>query len=119
MDLKLHLHFTQVLHQVVGKRIIVIDHQDHKSCADYAGATRNKSSESDPLALRSLVIGHAISYICRVIDTDEKLAAFLPRLRKADWVAVDTEADSLHAYPEKLCLMQISIAGADELLDPL
>jgi len=54
-----------------------------------------------------------------VIDTDEKLAGFLPRLQQAEWIAVDTEADSLHAYPEKLCLLQISIEGADELLDPL
>src|SRR5258707_13814875 len=60
----------------------------------------------------------AVVYSC-VIDTGEKLAAFLPRLAEADWIAVDTEADSLHAYPEKLCLIQISIAGADELLDPL
>ncbi len=34
-------------------------------------------------------------------------------------MALDTEADSLHAYPEKLCLLQISLAGADELIDPL
>lgn len=54
-----------------------------------------------------------------MIDTDEKLAAFLPRLSAASWVALDTEADSLHAYPEKLCLIQVSFAGADELLDPL
>ena len=54
-----------------------------------------------------------------MIDTDEKLAAFLPRLAAADWIALDTEADSLHAYPEKLCLVQISIDEADELLDPL
>src|SRR5438552_15519764 len=54
-----------------------------------------------------------------VIDTDEKLAGFLPRLHQAEWIAVDTEADSLHAYPEKLCLLQISIEGADELFDPL
>ncbi len=54
-----------------------------------------------------------------VIDTDEKLAAFLPRLNAATWVALDTEADSLHAYPEKLCLIQISFEGADQLLDPL
>ena len=43
-----------------------------------------------------------------VIDTDEKLAAYLPVVRAADWIAVDTEADSLHAYPEKVCLIQIS-----------
>jgi ribonuclease D len=54
-----------------------------------------------------------------VIDTEEKLAAFLPKLRAAEWVALDTEADSLHAYPEKLCLIQISIAGHDRLVDPL
>src|SRR5437879_115099 len=35
------------------------------------------------------------------------------------WVAVDTEADSLHAYPEKVCLIQISTASGDELIDPL
>jgi ribonuclease D len=54
-----------------------------------------------------------------VIDTDEQLAALLPRVRGAAWVALDTEADSLHAYPEKLCLLQISLPGADELVDPL
>lgn len=54
-----------------------------------------------------------------MIDTEEKLAAFLPQLRAATWIAVDTEADSLHAYPEKVCLIQISTAAGDELLDPL
>jgi len=54
-----------------------------------------------------------------VIDTDQKLQAFLPQLRASPWIALDTEADSLHAYPEKLCLLQISLPGADVLLDPL
>lgn len=54
-----------------------------------------------------------------MIDNDQKLAAFLPQLRAAKWIALDTEADSLHAYPEKVCLIQISIAGADRLVDPL
>lgn len=54
-----------------------------------------------------------------MIDSDEKLAAFLPRLNAAAWLAIDTEADSLHAYPEKLCLLQVSTAGTDELIDPL
>ncbi|HTV75607.1 MAG TPA: HRDC domain-containing protein, partial [Candidatus Baltobacteraceae bacterium] len=43
----------------------------------------------------------------------------LPALKSAAWIAVDTEADSLHAYPEKVCLIQISIAGHDRLVDPL
>lgn len=54
-----------------------------------------------------------------MIDTQEKLGLLLPGLRAARWIAVDTEADSLHAYPEKLCLMQISIEGLDVLLDTL
>ncbi|MDB6027034.1 MAG: 3-5 exonuclease [Verrucomicrobiales bacterium] len=54
-----------------------------------------------------------------MIETDEQLSEFLARLRDAAWVAIDTEADSLHAYPEKLCLIQISIEGADVLIDPL
>jgi ribonuclease D len=54
-----------------------------------------------------------------VIDTEQKLAAFLPTLHAATWVAVDTEADSLHAYPEKVCLIQISTLAGDVLVDPL
>ena len=54
-----------------------------------------------------------------MIATNERLAEWLPRLEAASWIALDTEADSLHAYPEKLCLMQISIPGEDVLLDPL
>ena len=54
-----------------------------------------------------------------MINTEEKLAAFLPVVRTAARVAVDTEADSLHAYPEKVCLIQISTAAGDELIDPL
>jgi ribonuclease D len=54
-----------------------------------------------------------------VIDNDVKLATLLPKLRAAHWLALDTEADSLHAYPEKVCLIQISTADGDELVDPL
>ena len=55
----------------------------------------------------------------RVIHRDDQLQALLPALHEADWLAMDTEADSLHAYPEKLCLIQVSIPGQDELIDPL
>jgi ribonuclease D len=54
-----------------------------------------------------------------VIDTDEKLAELLRTVCDAPWLAVDTEADSLHSHPEKLCLIQIGIPGLDELVDPL
>ena len=54
-----------------------------------------------------------------MIDTDAKLATFLPALQSAAWLALDTEADSLHAYPEKVCLIQISTVDGDRLIDPL
>jgi ribonuclease D len=37
----------------------------------------------------------------------------------AERVAVDTEADSLHNYFEKVCLVQLSLSGAHYLVDPL
>lgn len=54
-----------------------------------------------------------------MISTQEQLAAFLPAVKSAAWLALDTEADSLHAYPEKVCLIQISTAAGDRLVDPL
>jgi len=54
-----------------------------------------------------------------VIVTSEALAEFLEPMSQAGRVALDTEADSLHCYFEKLCLIQISIPGFDVLIDPL
>ena len=58
-------------------------------------------------------------FISGVIGSDQELTALLPRVETADWIALDSEADSLHAYPEKLCLLQLSLPGADELIDSL
>src|SRR6186997_2816113 len=54
-----------------------------------------------------------------VIETPDALAAVLPALASPDRIAIDTEADSLHCYYEKLCLIQISVPGRDLLIDPL
>lgn len=54
-----------------------------------------------------------------MINTQEQLTAFLPVVKSAAWLALDTEADSLHAYPEKVCLIQISTTEGDHLVDPL
>ena len=54
-----------------------------------------------------------------MIDSSAPLNDFLPLLRDSAFVALDTEADSLHAYPEKLCLLQIGIVGSEVLVDPL
>jgi ribonuclease D len=54
-----------------------------------------------------------------VIDTRTPLDDLAARIAAADRVGVDTEADSLHCYHEKVCLVQIGLPGADELVDPL
>ncbi|MEA3209978.1 MAG: ribonuclease [Chthoniobacter sp.] len=54
-----------------------------------------------------------------LIDTREGLAAALPHLTPHGRIAIDTEADSLHCYFEKLCLIQISVPDHDFLIDPL
>ena len=41
------------------------------------------------------------------------------RIDAAARVAVDTEADSLHNYFEKVCLIQLSMDGEHYLVDPL
>ncbi len=48
-----------------------------------------------------------------------ELDRYLERMAPATRVALDTEADSLHAYREKLCLIQIALPGGEqELVDP-
>ncbi len=54
-----------------------------------------------------------------MLATEPEILRLLEALRRSPWVALDTEADSLHSYPEKLCLIQLSHAGGDELVDPL
>src|SRR5438093_11933094 len=54
-----------------------------------------------------------------VIASASQLAELLPQFEKVDRVAVDTEADSLHCYREKLCLLQVSLPGRDYVVDPL
>lgn len=53
------------------------------------------------------------------IENQNQLTEFLPHLERATTVALDTEADSLHHYFEKVCLMQLSVPGADAIIDPL
>ncbi|MEQ1860038.1 MAG: HRDC domain-containing protein [Chthoniobacteraceae bacterium] len=53
------------------------------------------------------------------IVTPAGLERVLPVLAPHTRLAVDTEADSLHCYFEKLCLVQLSVPDADWLVDPL
>ncbi|HCP92018.1 MAG TPA: hypothetical protein DIT76_08260 [Spartobacteria bacterium] len=46
-----------------------------------------------------------------VIASPSQLAELLAQINRVDRVAIDTEADSLHSYREKLCLLQLSLSA--------
>ena len=50
-----------------------------------------------------------------LIASERQLAGLIRQIQAADRVAIDTEADSLHSYREKLCLVQISAPVAADL----
>ncbi|MEM0897297.1 MAG: HRDC domain-containing protein [Verrucomicrobiota bacterium] len=55
------------------------------------------------------------------VNSSAKLAEFVSSLSSENDVpcAVDTEADSLHCYEEKLCLIQMWAEGRAAIIDPL
>ena len=53
------------------------------------------------------------------IDRQDELTLALTRIAEAPQVAIDTEADSLHSYFDKVCLVQISANEQDYVVDPL
>src|SRR5947199_3720288 len=71
---------------------------------------------SDFVIPSSLDIRHS-SLESRLIATDAQLTELLKKIDVADRVAIDTEADSLHCYREKLCLLQISVPAAAGVVD--
>ncbi len=54
-----------------------------------------------------------------LIDTSSALERLAETLSRQSRIAVDTEANSLHAYRERVCLIQFSTMDADYLVDPL
>jgi ribonuclease D len=53
------------------------------------------------------------------IDTQAALDEFVDALSDQPALAVDTESNSFYAYRPRVCLLQVSIPGRDELVDPL
>jgi len=53
------------------------------------------------------------------IATAKDFDAMISRIREMSEIAIDTEADSLHSYFDKVCLVQITSDGEDWVVDPL
>jgi len=53
------------------------------------------------------------------VNTDQLMRGMLTDIQSHTRISVDTESNSLHAYRERVCLIQISTPGCDYLIDPL
>ncbi len=54
-----------------------------------------------------------------LVSTPTALRVLVDELQKQSLIAVDTESNSLYAYQERVCLIQISTLDHDWLVDPL
>ena len=61
--------------------------------------------------------GESADYV--YVREPEALEQLMQRLRATRSVALDTEADSLHNYAEKVCLIQLTVGDAHFVVDPL
>jgi ribonuclease D len=87
-----------------------------------AGMTKERSdisSRNSDFLIRSTVDIRHSSFPKNLIATVAGVSELVAQVEPADRVAIDTEADSLHCYREKLCLIQISSGECDYIVDPL
>ena len=71
------------------------------------------------LALFGLSMTNDASIPMEVLTNVDQVLALSPILSQADVVAIDTESDSRHRYPEKVCLVQVATGGKTYLIDTL
>ena len=55
----------------------------------------------------------------QLVLTDDSLCTVVSKLNRERVIAVDTESNSLHAYKEKVCLIQFSTREEDFIIDPI
>ena len=55
----------------------------------------------------------------RLVADENSLAGLVTALASCPIVAVDTESNSLHAYRERVCLIQFTTPDADVIVDPI
>ncbi len=54
-----------------------------------------------------------------LVQDQESLESLILELQNEDRIGIDTESNSLYAYREQVCLVQISTVSRDYLVDPL
>lgn len=73
--------------------------------------------KSDVAETRSAQRGESADYV--YVREPAALERLMRRLRAAQSVGLDTEADSLHNYAEKVCLIQLTVGDGHFVVDPL
>ena len=53
------------------------------------------------------------------VETPDQLAVLADQIASRPLAGIDTESDSFHHYRERVCLIQISTADVDAIIDPL
>ncbi|NRA40199.1 MAG: HRDC domain-containing protein [Planctomycetes bacterium] len=53
------------------------------------------------------------------VRTDQELDKLGVICAQAEWIAIDTESNSMFAFRERICLIQINVAGSIYIIDPL
>jgi len=76
------------------------------------------SDHSDLVIPSSFDIRHS-KFSGGLISKGAQLSELVKEIAPHSRIAIDTEADSLHCYKEKLCLLQISTPQSDAIVDPL
>jgi ribonuclease D len=54
-----------------------------------------------------------------LIESGSDLGEAMERIEASSWIGFDLEADSLHSYPERVCLIQIGCESGQLLIDSL
>ncbi|MCB0229618.1 MAG: hypothetical protein KDH08_05305, partial [Anaerolineae bacterium] len=77
------------------------------------------NSEDTQQAGRVTVYGLPSVRQATLITTAAGMEQFMAAARTESTIAFDTESNSLFAYYPRICLIQVSLPGADYLIDPL
>ena len=65
------------------------------------------------------MVSQASSSPAEMVTSQSRLTHAVTQLAKAPRIAVDTESDGFHRYPERVCLIQLADNTAAYLIDPL
>lgn len=78
-----------------------------------------RSQSANPTGTRQIGTHTTLTVDCPMIADTDKLQQAVRCFAAEPRIALDTEADSLHCYFDKLCLIQLSVPGKNLLVDPL